>query len=105
MTAFRRFVIVVAEIVQVLSIIFCTLLGGVFGSASGAFRSGLFGVATGGYSGINIDGLGQIASTGAVLGFIIGAIGGFVASCTLAGIVFTFVQIERNTRAGVENLS
>jgi hypothetical protein len=40
-----------------------------------------------------------VLSTSELLGFCIGALGGFVLSATLAGIVFTFIQIERNTRS------
>src|ERR1019366_4433235 len=102
MTSFRRFVIAVAEVMQVLSMIICTLLGGMLGAASGAMRSAMFGMIIGD---VHIDGIGQTVSGGAVLGFILGAIGGFIASSTLAGIVFTFVQIERNTRGPLENVS
>ena len=101
MTSFRRFVIVIAEAMQVLSMVICTLLGGIFGAASGAFRSAIF-VSS---SNINIDGVGQVASTGAVIGVCIGAIAGFVVSSTVASIVFCFVQIERNTRGPLENAS
>lgn len=95
MTSFRRFVIGIAEAVQILSMIVCTLWGGAFGAASGALRSSMFGM----LGNVQVDGLGTVASTGAVLGFILGALSGFVISSTLAGVVFTFAQIERNTRS------
>ncbi len=99
MTSFRRLVMGIAEVMQVISIILVTLVGGIFGGASGAFRSGMFAMQTN----VTIEGLGQVASVGAVFGFVVGAMLGFVFSATLAGIVFTFVQIERNTRSLLEN--
>jgi membrane associated rhomboid family serine protease len=84
----------IVETMAVLSIFFGTLVGGIYGAASGAFfRSG---------TGISLQGIGQVATTGAVLGFIMGAILGFVLSSTLAGTVFFFAQIERNTRSLLE---
>jgi hypothetical protein len=50
----------------------------------------------------SVQGIGQVATTGAVFGFIMGAILGFVLSSTLAGTVFFFAQIERNTRSLLE---
>jgi hypothetical protein len=90
----------IAEAMAVMSIFFCTFVGGLLGAASGAFRSAFLGLAWN--ADINIQGLGTVASGGAVIGFITGAIGGFVLSATLAGILFTFAQIERNTRSLLE---
>jgi len=100
MTSFRRIVIGIAEAMAMMSIFLSTFVGGLFGAASGAFRSGIFGIASN--VDISLQGIGQVATTGAVFGFIMGAILGFVVSSTLAGIVFTFAQIERNTRSLLE---
>jgi hypothetical protein len=81
----------------VISIFFATFVGGLLGAASGAFRSGIFGLASN--VNVSMQGLGEIASVGAVLGFITGAAVAFVVSSTLAGVVFMFAQIERNTRS------
>lgn len=86
----------IVEMMAVLSIFFGTLVGGISGAASGAFRSGIFGIASN--VDIHLQGIGQVATTGTVFGFIMGAILGFVLSSTLAGTVFFFAQIERNTR-------
>ena len=100
MTSFRRLVMGIVETMAVLSIFFGTLYGGIVGAASSGFWSGLFGVAS------NVDivlqGIGQVATTGTVFGFIMGAILGFVFSSTAAGTVFFFAQIERNTRSLLE---
>ena len=100
MTSFRRLVMGIVETMAVLSIFFGTLVGGIYGAASGAyFRSGIFGID------ISLRGIDQVATqvatTGAVFGFIMGAILGFVLSASLAGTVF-FAQIERNTRSLLE---
>jgi hypothetical protein len=97
MTSFRRLVMGIIETMAVLSIFFGTFVGGIYGAASGAFfRSGIFGVD------ISLQGIGQVATTGAVFGFIMGAILGFVISSTTAGAVFFFAHIERNTRSLLE---
>jgi len=93
MTSFRRLVMGIIEIMAVLSIFLGTLVGGIYGAAPGAFfRSG----------DISLQGIGHVATTGAVFGFIMGAILGFVLSSTVAGAVFFFAQIERNTRSLLE---
>jgi len=87
------------ETMAVLSIFFGTFVGGIYGAASGAlFRS--FGIASN--VDISLQGIGQVATTGVVFGFIMGAILGFVLSSTVAGTVFFFAQIERNTRSLLE---
>ena len=97
MTSFRRLVMGLAEAMAVLSIFFGTFYGGILGAASGAFfRSGIFG------NDISLQGIGHIATTGVVFGFIMGAILGFVLSSSLAATVFFFAQIERNTRRLLE---
>jgi hypothetical protein len=96
MTSFRRLVMAIIEMMAVLSILFGTLIGGIAGAASGAFRSGIFGIASN--VDIHLQGIGQVATTGTVFAFIMGAILGFILSSTLAGTVFFFAQIERNTR-------
>jgi hypothetical protein len=97
MTSFRKFVMGIAEMVAVLSIFFGTFVGGIYGAASGTFlQSGIFGVD------ISLQGIGQVATTGIVFGFVMGAILGFVLSSSLAGTVFFFAQIERNTRSLLE---
>ena len=97
MTSFRRLVMGIVETMAVLSIFFGTFVGGIYGAASGAFfRSGIFGID------ISLQGIGQVATTGAMFGFIMGAILGFVLSSTTAGAVFFFAQIERNTRSLLE---
>jgi hypothetical protein len=95
MTSFRRFVILIAEVMQILSMLVGTLYGGVIGAASGS----MFGPATG----VRIERLGEVASVGGVVGFCIGALGGFVLSATFAAILFALSQIERNTRILLAN--
>ena len=64
------------------------------GAASGAFfRSDIFDVD------ISLQGIGHVATTGVAFGFIMGAILGFALSSSVAGAVFFFAQIERNTRS------
>ena len=94
-TAFRRFVIVTAEVMQILSMIFCTLIGGLVGAASGGLQSSMFGIGTS----VHIQGLGEVATVGSAVGFLLGAIVGFVLSATVAALLFAFAQIERNTRS------
>ena len=87
----------IIETMAVLSIFFSTFVGGIYGAASGAlFWPGIFGIASN--VDISLQGIGHVATTGTVLGFIMGAILGFVISSTTAGAVFFFAQIERNTR-------
>ncbi|MBR0742096.1 hypothetical protein JQ581_34685 [Bradyrhizobium liaoningense] len=87
----------IAETMAVLSIFFGTFLGGVYGAASGAFFPfGFFGID------ISLQGIGHVATTGVVFGFIMGAILGFVLSSSAAGTIFFFAQIERNTRRILE---
>jgi len=86
----------IVETMAVLSIFFGTFVGGIYG----AFLSGIFGIASN--VDISLRGIGQVATTGTVFGFIMGAILGFVVSSTLAGTVFFFAQIERNTRSLLE---
>ena len=100
MTSFRRLVMGIIETMAVLSIFFGTFVGGIYGAASGAFWSGIFGIASN--VDISLQGIGQVASTEAVLGFIMGASLGFVLSSIGAGAVFFFAQIERNTRSLLE---
>ena len=100
MTSFRRLVMGIAETMAVLSIFFCTFVGGIYGAASGAFWSGIFGVASN--VDISLQGIGHVATTGVVFGFIMGAILGFILSSSVAGAVFFFAQIERNTRSLLE---
>ena len=97
MTSFRRLVMGIAEMMAALSIFFGTFVGGIYGAASGAVWSSIFGNVD-----IKLQGIGQIATTGTVFGFIMGAILGFVVSSSLAGTVFFFAQIERNTRSLLE---
>jgi hypothetical protein len=101
MTSFRRLVIGIAEGAAVFSIFIFTAVGGIAGAASGAFRSSIYGLATNNVD-VSVQGFGHVASVGAVIGFIIGAIGGFVVSSILAGTLFIFIQIERNTRSLLE---
>ena len=96
MTSFRRLVMGIAELMAVLSIFFGTFVGGIYG----ATLSGIFGIASN--VDINLQGIGQVATTGVAFGFITGAILGFVLSSALAGTVFFFAQIERNTRSLLE---
>ena len=92
MTSFRRLVMGIIEMMAVLSIFFGTFVGGIYG----ATLSGIFGIASD--FNIGLQGVGQVD----VFGFIMGAILGFVFSSTLAGVVFFFAQIERNTRSLLE---
>ena len=92
MTSFRRLVMGTAELMAALSIFFGTFVGGIYGAALGTvFPSGIFGVE------IGLQGIGQVG-----FGSIIGAILGFVISSSVAGAVFFFAQIERNTRSLLE---
>jgi hypothetical protein len=100
MISFRRLVMGCAEAMAVLSIFFGTFYGGILGAASGAFWSGIFGIASN--VDISLQGIGHVATTGVAFGFIMGAILGFVLSSSLAGTVFFFAQIERNTRSLLE---
>lgn len=88
----------IAEAMAVLSIFFGTFVGGIYGAALGA--PGIFGIASN--VDINLQGFGHVATTGVVFGFIMGAILGFVLSVPLAGTIFFFAQIERNTRSLLE---
>jgi hypothetical protein len=96
MTSFRRLVMAIIEMMAVLSIFFGTLAGGIYGAVTGAFWSGIFGIASN--VDIHLQGIGPVATTGTAFGSIVGAILGFVLSSTAAGTVFFFAQIERNTR-------
>src|SRR3954452_21579299 len=100
MTSFRRLVMGIVEAMAVLSILFGTLVGGLYGAASGAVWSSIFGISPN--VDIRLQGIGQVATTGVLFGVIIGAILGFVISSTLGGTVFFFAQIERNTRSTLE---
>ena len=100
MTSFRRLVMGIAETIAVPSIFFGTFVGGIYGAASGAFFSSIFGIASN--VDISLQGIGHVATTGVVFGFIIGTILGFVLSSIGAGAVFFFAQIERNTRSLLE---
>jgi hypothetical protein len=85
----------IAEAMAVLSIFFGTIAGGIYGAALGASR--IFGTASA--VDISLQGIGRVGTTGVVFGFIMGAILGFALSASLAGTVFFFAQIERNTRS------
>jgi hypothetical protein len=87
----------IAEMMAALSIFFGIFVGGIYGGASGAVWSGIFGNVD-----ISLQGIGHVATTGVVFGSIMGAILGFVVSSSLAGTVFFFAQIERNTRGLLE---
>lgn len=100
MTSFRRLVMGIAEMMAVLSIFFGTFVGGIYGAAYGTLWSRIFGIASN--VDISLQGIGQVATTGTVFGFIMGAILGFVLSSSLAGTIFFFAQIERNTRSLLE---
>jgi hypothetical protein len=91
----------IAETMAVLSIFLGTFAAGIYGAALGAlFRSSVFGIASN--VDISLQGIGHVATAGTVFGFIMGAIVGFVVSSSLAGTVFFFAQIERNTRSLLE---
>ena len=87
----------IIQMMAVLSILLGTFIGGLSGAAtlgaSGIFASNV---------NVNLQGIGQVATTGVVFGFIVGAILGFVLTSTLAGTIFFFAQIERNTRSLLE---
>jgi hypothetical protein len=99
MTSFRRLVMGVIEAMAVLSIFFGAFVGGIYGAASGAVWSGIFGIAPN--VDIRLQGIGQVDGR-VVFGFIVGAILGFVVSSTVADTIFFFAQIERNTRSLLE---
>ena len=97
MTSFRRLVMGIAEMMAVLSIFFGTFYGGILGAAGGAlFRSDIFDVV------ISLQRIGHVATNGVAFGFIMGAILGFALTSSVAGAVFFFAQIERNTRSLLE---
>jgi hypothetical protein len=87
----------IAETMAMLSIFLGTLVFGIYGAAAGSFfRSGIFG------NDISLQGIGHIATTGVVFGFIMGAILGFILSSSVGATIFFFAQIERNTRSLLE---
>ena len=90
----------IVEAMAVLSIFFGTFVGGIYGAAYGAFFHSIFGITSN--VDISLQGIGHVTTTGVVFGFIMGAILGFVLSSSLAGTVFFFAQIERNTRSLLE---
>ena len=101
MTSFRRLVMGIVEMMAVLSIFFGTFAGGIYGAVLGELSwSSIFGIASN--VDISLQGIGHVATTGVVFGFVMGAILGFVLSVPLAGTVFFFAQIERNTRSLLE---
>jgi hypothetical protein len=101
MTSFRKLVMGIIETMAVFSILFGTFVGGIYGGTSGALlQSAIFGIASN--VDISLQGIGHVATTGTALGFIMGAILGFVLSSTAAGTIFFFAQIERNTRSLLE---
>ena len=60
MTSFRRLVMGIVEAMAVLSIFFGTFVGAIYGAASGAVWSGIFGIAPN--VDIRLQGIGQVAS-------------------------------------------
>ena len=90
MRSFRRFVIGLAEVIQIISMIAFTLLCGVVGGAYGTMLGLDFG---------NLQFANQGAtSTGALLGFGAGALVGFTTSATVAAFLFVLAEIAMNTR-------
>ena len=77
----------IAELMAVLSILFGTLAGGIYGAFYAAILPPVFGVAN---VDINLQGFGHVANTGFVFGTIMGAILGFVFSSSVAGSIFFF---------------
>jgi hypothetical protein len=100
MTSFRRLVIGITEWMAVISILLSTLIGGSFGAALGTLEPRIFGMIS--HVDVNVQGVGQVATLGGVIGFVAGALVGFVMSSQLAGMLFAFAQIERNTRSLLE---
>jgi hypothetical protein len=93
MSAFRRLVIGVAEVVQVISIVVVTLGGGMLG------RSLMVMYSLRPFTAQQVQS-GQVTVAGSVpmLGFIIGATIGFCLAATAAAILFTLAEIASNTR-------
>ena len=87
MRPFRRFIIVIAELMQVFSLLLWTA-GGIWGGSRAA-RIVLD-------SGYLRDFL--TADNAPVVGAVVGGLAGLVISATAAAIVFSFAQIEVNTR-------
>jgi hypothetical protein len=87
----------IVEMMAVLSILLGTFVGGIYGAAYGVIFRGIASNVD-----INLQGVGHVATAEAALGFIMGAILGFVLSSTVGGTVFFFAQIERNTRSLLE---
>ena len=88
MRSFRRFFIILAELMQVCSLLLWTI-GGAWGGARVARIAFDYGYLQ------NLLPLDSALNAGVVLGGLIG----FVISATAAAIVFAFAQIELNTRA------
>lgn len=80
---FRRFVIGLAELLQVLCIVAMTLGGAAAG----------LGAAT-----LMADHMGRSAETIGDIGMAAGGLVGFVVSVTVAAILFAFAETARNTR-------
>jgi hypothetical protein len=78
MGGFRHFIIKTAEVVTILSIIFFTIAGAIWGAA---------GAALGGYSWI--------------VGLLTGAISGFALTAVGAAVLFLLVEIAENTKTRV----
>ena len=86
MRSFRRFFIVLAELVQVFSLLLWTI-GGAWGGARVARVAFDYGY------------LWNLPQDNALhVGMVLGGLIGFVISATAAAIVFAFAQIELNTR-------
>ena len=89
MSWFRRAVIGIAEVVQIVVMIGMTLIGGF----AGIFRSIVFELT----QRFDADGI-DYRSNGN-WGLVLGASVAFVVSTTVAALIFTLAQIEVNTRA------
>jgi len=87
MRSMRRMIIVLAQVMQVLSILVCTLAG----AWAGSYLADL--AATQGY--LRADWPADNLQIG---GYILGGLVGFAISATGAAFVFALAQIELNTR-------
>lgn len=89
MNEFRRFIIGLAEGLQVVGIACVTLAFGAIGAAIG---HGMF---SGPFVSFAAH---RMSSVAELIGFIVGGFVGFTISATAAALLFTLSQIENNTR-------
>ena len=80
MGGFRRIVIALADILAIIFIVLFTIGGGLSAAASSQMLGGGGGAGT------------------MILGFVLGALGGFLVAAVLAAFLFSLSEIAANTR-------